>query len=151
MKYYSAIDLPPRIPSPKGSRMQPVYSLTENKETGERLVCRTGEHDLFADVQESRASCDIRELIKRFEAGDEDALDQRKGVYADLTDLSGLTLNEVYSLIGDLRTRFEAAPLDLRKEFDNNFDVFVRRGGYIPQPEVQPEAQTEPVDEKEKM
>lgn len=131
MTYYSAIDLPPRVSTPRGGRMVPVFGLVENKETGERTVEQTGEHDLYSEVQQCRKSCDIRELIKRFEAGDEKAFDVVPGFYADVSEISGLTMAEVNSRIGSLREYFNSAPADVRASFDNDFNVYVKRLGIM--------------------
>lgn len=131
MTYYSAVDLPPRVPTPRGGRMVPVFGLVENKETGERTVEQTGEHDLYAEVQQCRKSCDMRELIKRFEAGDDKAFDVVPGFYADTSEISGLTMAEVNSRIGALREYFNTAPADVRASFDNDFNVYVRRLGVM--------------------
>lgn len=112
-----------RVRSNAGSRMQPQYKMTVNKETGAHELKQKGEINLYAQIQSFKNSTDVNYILEKFARGDESALSKVQGVYGDFTEMPK-TLAELSQRVLDARTLFDNLPLDVREQFDFNPSVF---------------------------
>lgn len=92
-----------------------------------KLVC-TGKTDVYGLIQTAAEGVDLKSLLARYINGDEGALGTDIGSYADLTT-APKTLLEAHLKVIDARNKFDALPVDVRKEFNNNFDEFLSSVG----------------------
>ncbi len=121
--FFTQYKKPPRQPSAGGSRMQPQYKMTVNKETGAHELKQKGEIDLYAQIQSFKDSTDINFILERYARGDVSALSKIQGVYGDFTAMP-TTLAELSQRVLDAENLFYQLPLDVREQFDHNPSVF---------------------------
>lgn len=82
--------------------------------------------DLHALHELGRESCDLKQAILRFQAGDVTALDQRHGFFADVTELP-TTPMEVSKLAIRARSVFMTLPAEDRAKFSNSVDIWLSK------------------------
>ena len=99
-----------------GNRIAPVYTVTSS-ERGTIELEVTGEKDIYAEIQSHADSVDIKNIMLRYEMGDEMALNKTKGQYIDITQLP-TTFADVLKTVIDSENQFNELPLDIRKEYN---------------------------------
>lgn len=67
--------------TPTGIGFVSVFALDENGE-----LVETGKHSLYDEIQSHKDECTLETLLARALNGDPNALNQRQGVYADITN-----------------------------------------------------------------
>lgn len=103
------------------------YQITIDKR-GHKNLHKVGEHDIWEEIQSYKEECSIDNILARAAAGDPNALNQRKGFYADITD-TPKTLAEAQNNILKLKQGFEKLPAEIREKFDNSKEKFVMEFG----------------------
>lgn len=99
-----------------GERMQPTYKMTVD-ENGVRELKKTGQIDLYAQIQSFKDSCDINYILERFAKGDVSALSKIQGVYGDFMNMPR-TMAELSQRVIDAENLFNTLPLDVRQQFN---------------------------------
>lgn len=117
----------PRFYSDPGSQEAEIYEMTIDKKGHKKLEC-TGTKNIYDEIQSYADECDIKLIVARAAAGDTEALNQRQGMYADITD-TPKTLAEAQNMIIKLSNEFDALPPEIRAKFDNSKEVFVNQYG----------------------
>lgn len=117
-----------RFHSAAGSRKQPQYKMTVNKETGAHELKQKGEIDLYAQIQSYKDSTDVNYILARFARGDVSALSKIQGTYGDFTEMPK-TLAELSQRVIDAENLFYSLPLDVRQKFDHNPSMFFSQLG----------------------
>ena len=125
--FVSRLTKRPRYYSNPGSRMANDYQIEIDKR-GHKSLHKVGEHDIWEEIQSYKEECSIDNILARAAAGDPNALNQRKGFYADITD-SPKTLAEAQNNILKLKQGFEKLPAEIREKFDNSKEKFVMEFG----------------------
>lgn len=125
MKYYSTENLPPVKFSHPGEKQIQVYDYVYNPETKQHDYLPVGKPiDWDAFIQSSKDSCDLENIIKRYEAGDANALNVQNTEYMDTlsfpTDLRGYS-----EFAGYLEQQFNSYDERFRKIFDDNYQTYV--------------------------
>lgn len=124
MTFKTALDQSDRQYSPPGDGKVAIYELVDGE------VRKTGEHDLYHDIQLAKAMCyDINALLSAMvETGDESVLDLRESFYADITsvpddpaDIPGWT-NEFIAKASDILKQENDAADPQQKEGDEKVD-----------------------------
>ena len=105
-----------------GSKIVPEYGLTTSDD-GVTTVGVVGEKNLDAIIQSNKDSGNVALLVAKYNAGDTEALNRVKGVYGDFRNMP-TTYAEMVSRLNECRAVFEALPVDIKEQFDNNPDVF---------------------------
>ncbi len=108
--------------SNSGSKIVAEYGLV-TAEDGSTSVGVVGEKNLDAIIQSNKDTGNVALLVAKYNAGDEEALNKVKGVYGDFRNMP-TTYAEMVSRLNECRTLFEALPVDIKEQFDNNPDVF---------------------------
>lgn len=134
-----------------GSREANDYIVDIN-DKGHKTLKFTGTHDIYQDIQSYAEECKIENIIARAAAGDMSALNQRQGMYADITN-TPKNLAEAQNMILKLSSEFDRLPSDIKKQFDNSKEKYVQEFGTenwaeimgFKAPETKPE-KTENVD-----
>lgn len=106
-----------------GSPMQPIYEMSLD-ERGHKVLKKVGEKDVTVEIQSYYEDTKIENIIAKCAAGDRDILNQRQGVYADITD-SPKSLMEAQNTIIKLQNEFDKLPADIRAKFDNSKERFI--------------------------
>lgn len=88
-------------------------------EVGEWTILEKDPTNLYEKIQSYRESCDLRILLKKYENGDESALNQVVGDFVDVTDMPK-NLAEVYAASMNAKSTFENLPLEVRKEYGHS-------------------------------
>lgn len=105
-----------------GSKIVAEYGLI-TAEDGSTAVGVVGEKNLDAIIQSNKDSGNIALLVAKYNAGDESALNKVRGVFGDFRNMP-TTYAEMVSRLNECRALFEALPVDIKEQFDNNPDVF---------------------------
>lgn len=113
-----------------GSQFVPTYKLTILND-GTHDFKETGKINIYEKIQSHRESVDLALMIKRYEQGDDTALDRVRGFYADTLGMP-TTLAETLQRLEDSKALFASLPPDMRDEFNHNPDeFFVKLGDYV--------------------
>ena len=105
-----------------GSKIVADYGLV-TAEDGSTSVGVIGEKNLDAIIQSNKDTGNVALLVAKYNAGDEEALNSVRGVYGDFRNMP-TTYAEMVSRLNECRSLFEALPVDIKEQFDNNPDVF---------------------------
>lgn len=106
-----------------GSTEANDYQIVIDKKGHKILKC-TGTHDIYDEIQSYAEECKIENILARAAAGDPDILNQRQGIYADISN-TPKTLAEAQNSILKLKQEFEGLPAEVREKFDNSMEKFV--------------------------
>ena len=114
--YKSGVEL--SLYTSSGDRYQKTYveSLSDN---GEPILKEFGSVDLYELHQTGRELCDLKTLILRYQRGDLEALNQRDGFFADVTELPK-TPQEVARLAVESRSLFMRLSASERAEYGSS-------------------------------
>lgn len=105
-----------------GAKIIAEYGLI-TEEDGSTAVGVVGEKNLDAIIQSNKDTGNVALLVAKYNAGDEEALNRVRGVYGDFRNMP-TTYAEMVSRLNECRAVFEALPVDIKEQFDNNPDVF---------------------------
>lgn len=105
-----------------GSKIVAEYGLV-TAEDGSTTVGVVGEKNLDAIIQSNKDTGNVALLVAKYNSGDEEALNRVRGVYGDFRNMP-TTYAEMVSRLNECRAVFEALPVDIKEQFDNNPDVF---------------------------
>ena len=105
-----------------GAKIVADYGLVTSDD-GVTTVGVVGEKNLDAIIQSNKDSGNVALLVAKYNAGDTEALNRVKGVYGDFRNMP-TTYAEMVSRLNECRAVFEALPVDIKEQFDNNPDVF---------------------------
>lgn len=119
------IDFPtmydPRDPiyADPGSADVPIYSPSVDND-GHIVLEEIGIKNLPEYIDSFRESCDINNLVARFNAGDVTALSRTQGAFFDATALPH-TYAEMLNTVINAEKTFNSLPLETREKFDNSY------------------------------
>lgn len=127
MEFRSKYDEHKRFYSNKGNRYKVTYGskLDQNHNI---IVEPKGQEDLYAYINSWADSVDIEVLLKRFQAGDQQALMQRAGSYIDIASLP-TNLNEFIEYSASATSFFNTLPIEIKEKFGNNVLEFISSVG----------------------
>lgn len=94
----------------------------EVKDGIKRLI-PIGVIDVQAEIDSYRESCDINVIVARFMAGDENALNQVQGFYADMKSMPK-TYAEWFERYQECENMFNKLPVDVREKFNHSVTEF---------------------------
>ena len=129
MRFATPFSKRERYYSDPGSHYRNEYEITIDKK-GHKSLHKTGEVDQWEEIQSYKEECDIGNIIARAAAGDLNALNQRKGIYADITN-TPRDLAEAQNNIIKLNNEFYKLPVEIREKFDNSKERFVQEFGSV--------------------
>lgn len=108
-------------PTNPGSETEPVYAEKVDETTFEKCLVKVDERDLVELHQRDLNDTDVNILARRFMLGDVSAITRVADVfYGDSTQLPKDSLSAANYMIF-LRQSFDALPIEVKSEFDNNF------------------------------
>lgn len=105
-----------------GAKIVADYGLITSDD-GVTTVGVVGEKNLDAIIQSNKDTGNVALLVAKYNSGDDEALNRVKGVYGDFRNMP-TTYAEMVSRLNECRAVFEALPVDIKEQFDNNPDVF---------------------------
>lgn len=119
-------DVPEIEPTPEGNEMEPVYELKTDDKGNQNLV-KTGETNIREKMQQYKDECDVKQILARAVV-DPNALNQRQGFYADVTEMPK-SLGEAQQMINDIKTEFNKLPPEERAKFNFSAEEYVAQYG----------------------
>lgn len=119
LKFYSRTNPGPRHEAPSGCRWAPKCAVEIDKETGAKILVDAGAEDRYAKIQEALEPSKIQNIIRRFVEGDPTALQQRAGIYADISKMPN-NLIEAHKKIEEVKDAFEKLPAKVKEQFGSN-------------------------------
>lgn len=118
---------PEKKKTPSGTRYLNEYQ-EEINENGQLNLVRSGKKNVYEIIQEDAESVKIENILHAVAMGDLAALKQREATYCDATTMPK-TLMEAQNLVIRLKDEFYKMPLEVRKEFKNDPEVYVSEMG----------------------
>lgn len=112
-----------RYSSALGDRFAPVYTLSAS-EKGVIELDITSEKDLYAEIQSHADSVDIKSILLRYEKGETDVLDRKKGSYIDITEMP-TNFAGLISFIQTAKNNFLELPLEVRREYNHSAEEYI--------------------------
>lgn len=125
---YSILNRPRKIHTPTGNIYLNVYQEEINKKTGSIQLIKSGQKNIYEMIQVDADSVKIENILHAVAMGDLNALKQREATYIDATTMPK-TLMEAQNLVIRMKDEFYKMPLEVRKEFGNDPDVYVSEMG----------------------
>ena len=125
-KFKTAYAERPEYNTPTGETVIPIYEHKINK-YGEKHLEKTGEKDIYAEIQTYLEESKIENAINRVIAGDVSAL-RPDGQYLDCTQMPK-NLMEAQSMIQDMQNMWTKLPLDLRAKYNHSVEEFIAAAG----------------------
>lgn len=116
-------DTPIRKYTNCGSPEKIVYGSKLDK-NGDIVLYVKGKENIYKLIQADADSVDINLMLKKFMAGDEEALIKRKAFYEDITDMPDSRF-EAINLVNESKWTFEELPVRVKEKFDNNFEKWL--------------------------
>lgn len=113
--------------SPAGSRMADDFEV-QIDERGHKVLLKVGEHNIYEEIQSYLEETKIENILARAAAGDLEVLNQRQGLYADITEFPS-NLAEAQKTILKLGSEFEKLPNEIRHKFDFSKEKFIQTFG----------------------
>lgn len=110
------------VKTASGSGMKDTYKMHVDAD-GKRELKKSGEYNLYADIQSYKDSVSIDYILSRFINGDETALSRVQGIYGDFTQMP-TTLAELQQRVIDAENLFNALPLDIRAQYNHSASEF---------------------------
>ncbi len=108
--------------SKPGSGMKDTYKMHVD-ENGKRELKKSGEYNLYAEIQSYKDSVSIDYILSRFVNGDETALSRVQGIYGDFTQMPK-TMAELQQRVIDAEHLFDSLPLDIRAQYNHSASEF---------------------------
>lgn len=105
-----------------GSGMKDDYKMHVDDD-GKRELRKSGEYNLYAEIQSYKDSVSIDYILSRFVNGDETALSRVQGIYGDFTEMPK-TMAELQQRIIDAEDLFYQLPLDIRAQYNHSPSEF---------------------------
>lgn len=116
-----------RCVTPTGEKIETRHEPIIN-EDGRRVLKPTKKVPIYEMIQIGREETEIERIVKRAVEGDYNALNAMNGVYADITDAPS-SLAQAQQLIINAKQEFDTLPANIRKEFENNPELYVASVG----------------------
>ena len=96
-----------------------IYSPSVDNE-GRITLEVSGKRNIPEFIDSFRDSCDINNIVARFNAGDVSALSRSQGAFLDVTQLPH-TYAEMLNTVINAEATFNQLPLEVRERFENNY------------------------------
>ena len=124
---YTLFNRPPKKKTPAGTRYINTYQEEINKK-GQKGLVKIGETNVYEKIQADFESTKIENILHAVAMGDYSALKTREATYADATTMPK-SLMEAQNLVIRMKDEFYKMPIEIRKEFSNDPDVYVNMMG----------------------
>lgn len=108
--------------TPAGSKTSPVYS-SKVMDDGLVELVQNGEENVYDYIQSFRDTVDIHVILKKAMAGDLSGLQRVQGFYDDATKYP-TDRREMLQMVIDAQKNFDMLPLEIKEQFDNDFNKF---------------------------
>lgn len=123
MRFRTQFESHDRVLANPGTSEHILYA-PQIDENGHLELVETGREDLYDYIQSHKDSCDIHQIMRRFEAGDTEALMKRQGNYGDFTAMPK-TYAEMLNAVIAGEQKFMELPVETRARFGHSFQQWL--------------------------
>ena len=109
--------------SEAGTRFKKVYEL-QSDEDGVITLRKTGEKNLYDEIQSHAESVDINNILARFQNGDVTALGTPRGEYIDITDMP-TNFRDLMNVVITDENDFNKLPLEVRRAYNFSASEYI--------------------------
>lgn len=113
-----------------GSRMMDDYEFQIDSKTGKKELIKTGEHDIYPEIQSYLDETLIENIITRVSMGDLEALEARRTQYIDMSNMP-VSLMDAQNKILKIEKEFNSLPIEERKKFDMSVEQYISQYGSV--------------------
>lgn len=104
---------------------QDIPNLIESyDDSGVYTVIESGSFNIQDKINLFKDDVEIYNILRRVGDGERDLLDRSKGSYLDITALP-TNLHEAHAAMRNAQEFFQTLPVDVRKQYNNNFRQFI--------------------------
>lgn len=114
------------VPSNPGTDTVPKYKSIVNQDGSVTLI-PDGVRYLQDEIQSYEEQCNVNNIMRRYAAGDVNALGSVQGTFADIFDIPQ-TRQEALQAIMDAQATFDQLPADVRQRFNGSWEAFYLAG-----------------------
>lgn len=115
-----------RVPAPSGDKITAVRGWVY--ENGEYVFKVKKLHNHYEETQAARDAVDLKKILERYKAGDEDALERVNGFYMDTVNIPK-TIGEMYDAMSTAQMVFDSMPIEIKNKYNNNPATFWKEYG----------------------
>lgn len=128
-KIYSLQERPESKPSETGNGKEPEYSY-EIDEKGARTLKRTGEVDVYAQIQTYLEETKIENIIQRA-TYDPAAIGSQEWMTQETVDITNVPENyhEWKRMVNDAENQYNEMPAELKEKFGNSVEQYISEMG----------------------
>lgn len=126
--FRTILDPPKKTITPTGEKEENVWELKID-EKGNETFYISGKTNVYDKIQAHLEETKLENILaKCIDMGDTTLLDQRKGFYADITEMPKTWIEAQNKLI-NAENIFNNLPLEIRKKYNNNFNKYLAEVG----------------------
>lgn len=114
------------VPSNPGTETVVKYKSIVNPDGSVTLI-EDGVRYLQAEIQSYEEQCNVNNIMRRYAAGDVNALGSVQGTFADIFDLPK-TRQDALQAIMDAQATFDQLPADVRQRYNGSWEAFYLAG-----------------------
>lgn len=116
---------PPKVTvTPSGTKEEDIWQLKID-EKGNETFYIAGKTNVYEKIQAHLEETKLENILaKCIDTGDTTLLEQRQGFYADISEMPS-TWIEAQNKIKNAENIFNNLPLEVRKQYDNNFNKYL--------------------------
>lgn len=137
LPFRTVLDAPVKKVTTSGEKLEDVTSMRLD-ENGQEVFYISGKTNIYEKIQAEAENAKIENVIaKVLQTGDTSLLEARKGEFIDLTEMPA-NIFEAQLKIKEAEKAFMELPVEVRKEYNNNFNEFLKdasEGKGLRQPE----------------
>lgn len=103
-----------------GDRFEPIYEPVLNDDGTIDLI-ETGKRDVQEYIQSFAEECTLDNILRRYQLGDDTALNKVQGTYCDTTVMPK-TYRDVLDTVIKGKSDFDSLPLEIKQKYNNDFN-----------------------------
>lgn len=115
-----------RVLAPAGNVMANEYGYTLDSH-GRKVLEKTGERNVYEEIQSYAEDCKIENILKRVAAGDMSDF-RPQGIYQDISDIP-TDLNTAQAEMMKVEAMYNALPAETKAKYHNSVTEFIAKTG----------------------
>lgn len=115
-----------RVHAPAGSMIANDYGYTLDS-FGRKILEKTGERNIYEEIQSYAEECKIENVLKRVAAGDYSDF-RPQGIYQDISDIP-TDLNTAQAEMLKVESMFMTLPAETKAKYHNSLTEFIAKTG----------------------
>lgn len=111
-----------------GRETQDIYAYALDEKSGQRYLEKTGEKNLYLEIQSYKDEVSIENIIARAKIGDMSGFRNDPGNYIDVTEIPK-NLIEAKKAMTNIENVWKTLPLEIKNKYNNSIETFVAKAG----------------------